>query len=200
MCITIDSIDNIYVANKSTPVIRKYSPDGKLLMAFTFKLPFKTGPVEIFLNDRGDEIRIVREDENPDQVQVSKEGKTTSVQRVKTTNRPRVGTSSIGVDSQQRIYIITKRRLLTEKERRATSIGWGFDMIDRRRVDYNIVESIDAKMIMVFSPGGKIIAETTLTTFCDSIYISNNRIFIIDGTLNQRILEYKMIFEKEEKT
>ena len=73
-------------------------------------------------------------------------------------------------------------------------------MIDRRRVDYNIVESIDAKMIMVFSPGGKIIAETTLTTFCDSIYISNNRIFIIDGTLNQRILEYKMIFEKEEKT
>jgi sugar lactone lactonase YvrE len=194
LCITIDSDDNIYAANKGTPVIRKYCPDGKLLMAFTFKLPFKTEPVEISLNDRGDEIKIVREDEDQEQVQVTKKGNTTSVQRVKMRGMPRVGTSAIGVDWQQRIYIMTRRRLLTEKERRATSIGWGFDKIDRSRVDYDIVENIDANMVMVFSPEGKIVAEAALTTFCDGIHVSGNRIFIIDGTLNQRVLEYRMHF------
>lgn len=194
LCFSIDKDDNIYAANKSTPVIRKYSPDGKLLMAVTYRLPLETAPVVISLNEQGNEIKIVREDEEQDQVQVTKKGKSVNFQSIKKKGKPRIGAGAIGVDSRQRIYIMTKKRLLTEKERRATSVGWSFERIDRSRVDYDIVENIDANMIMVFSPEGKVIAEATLTTFCNGIHVSGDRLFIIDGDLNQRVLEYRVHF------
>jgi len=62
------------------------------------------------------------------------------------------------------------------------------------------VEKNDFNHILVFDSNGKIIAESPMTTLCDDIYISNNRIFVIDGLCNQRILEYEMIFQKGSAT
>jgi len=63
-------------------------------------------------------------------------------------------------------------------------------------VDFDVVENIDVYRLLVFNPEGKVIAETPLTVICNGIYVHGNRIFIIDGSLNQRILEYEMSFEK----
>jgi hypothetical protein len=191
----MDDSNNIYAGNTSTPVIRKYSIGGRLLRAITFELPFETAPVEITLNSTGDEMKIVREDEKPDKVQVKKKGDSITIQGVKKKGKPRVGAGAIGTDRQKRIYIVTRRRLLTEKERQATRVGWSFEFMKRDRVDFDIVENIDVNMLLVFNPEGKIIAEAQLTTFCNGIHISGNRIFIVDGNLNQRILEYEMHFE-----
>ncbi|MCP5053280.1 MAG: hypothetical protein GY940_39305, partial [bacterium] len=52
----MDDDDNFYAANVRTPVIRKYSSEGRLLMAITFETPAKT-PSRITLNEAGDEIK-----------------------------------------------------------------------------------------------------------------------------------------------
>ncbi|MCP5107386.1 MAG: hypothetical protein GY950_28625, partial [bacterium] len=49
--------------------------------------------------------------------------------------------------------------------------------------------------ILVFSPQGKVIAESPVTKMCGKIIISGNRLFMTDASLNKRILEYEMQFE-----
>jgi len=193
---SLDGDDNIYAANKSTPLIRKYSPGGKLLLAITFELPFEIAPVEISLNSRGDEIKIVDSGEEPDKARVKKIGRGVSIQGVKRRGKPRVGVVGIGTDSKKRIYCVTRKRYPTEKEMSATAISGTQTRINRKRVDYNIVKNIDINRLLVFNHAGKVIAEAQLTTFCDGIQLSGNRIFIIDGLLNQRILEYRMSYEQ----
>lgn len=195
---TIDAEDNIYAINTRAPVIRKYSTEGRLLMVTTYELPFETMPVEISLNDKGDEIKIVREEEKAERVRPIKKGNTISLQRKKKKGKPKVGAGAIDIDTRQRIYIATKSRLLTEKERRATRTGWSPVSISRKNVDFDIVEKIDAVMLLVFDREGKIIAQAQLTTFCEGILISDDRIFILDGGLNQRVLEYRMHFENSD--
>lgn len=193
----IDENDNIYAANTLTPVIRKYSPEGTLSMAVTYDILYEIPPVEITLNPNGDEIKIVRADENMDKVQ-EKSGKSgMMVQRVKGKGKPKLGVCwAFGTDSLQRIYIVCRRRFLTEKEKRAAYILWSSNSVIRKDVDYDILDKIDdINRLVVFNPEGKVIAEAKLETFCDGIYISDNRLFVIDGYFNQRILEYKVHFE-----
>ncbi len=52
-----DQRDNIYIANMDTPIVRKYSSDGKMIVAFTYETPDKIRP-RISLNEKGDEIRL----------------------------------------------------------------------------------------------------------------------------------------------
>lgn len=184
----IDNNDNIYAANMYTPLIRKYSPDGKLLMAVTFKTPFKI-PGKITLNTRGDEIK--RKGGNMAVLQVERRGNITYTVK----DRVRV-VQAIGADSQERIYIVTRKRLLTDKEKRARVAMVTVESTYRGEVDFDIVENIDVNRLLVFNTEGKVIAEAPLTTFCDGIHVNGDHIFIIDGYLNQRVLEYEMHFEQ----
>lgn len=192
----IDHSDNIYAARKCAPVIRKYSSKGTLLLAITFALPFEIPPVVISLNQPKNEIEILESDSNRNQGEIKQNNKNITIQSVKKKGRRRVRVvEAIGTDSQERIYIVSRRRLLTEKENLATAISGTANGVIRERVDYDIIDNIDAFRLLVFNPNGRIIANTQLTTFCDGIYIFGNRIFIIDGLLNQRVLEYKIRFE-----
>ena len=87
------------------------------------------------------------------------------------------------------------RRLLTEKENSATAVSGSPGNLNRKKVNFDIVENIDVNRLLVFSPTGQVIAEAPLNTFCDTIYIKGDHLFIVDGRLNQRILEYQMKFE-----
>ena len=57
-------------------------------------------------------------------------------------------------------------------------------------------EEIEFDATSSFDPNGRIIAESPMTTLCDDIYIYDNRLFVIDGLCNQRILEYVMVFKE----
>jgi hypothetical protein len=193
----IDENDNIYAGNKKTPVIRKYSPDSRLLLAITFEVPFEIPPFEITLNSQGDEIKLEKA-ESGEKMKLQK-GKmnSVSIQRTARKGKRRVTIIfGIGIDSQKRIYIVTRRRPVTEKDRSAGAVIWTPHSIKRENVNFDTAKNIDAYRLLVFSPGGKVMAETQLTSFCEGIHIYGNRIFIVDGTLNQRILEYEMSFEK----
>lgn len=200
LIVTIDQSDNIYTANRCTPVIRQYSPEGALLLAITFTSSFEIPPVEITLNSRGDEIKINRKESNQEPVKTKVKGsgnrRSITIQSFKSKGTERVGIFyGIALDSQQRIYAVTRRRRLTEKEGGATAVSGSAAGYNRERVNYDIVRDIDINRLLVFNPEGKVIAEAQLTTFCDGIYVYGNRIFIVDALLNQRILEYEVQFE-----
>jgi hypothetical protein len=192
----IDNSDNIYAANICTPVIRKYSTDGRLLMAITIETPFEI-PVQIALNSRGNEIKRIEEGEDTEKVQVKGDKNSLTIQRIQKKDKQREAVFwSIATDSKKRIYIVTMRRHLTEKESKSSILIGNIDFFNRDRVDFDIVENIDVLRLLVFNPDGKVIAEAQMTTFCNGIHINGNRIFIFDGYLNQRILEYEMSFEE----
>ncbi len=193
---TVDEDNNLYAANMGTPVIRKYSNDGKLIRVITFDTPFDI-PVEITLNASGDEIERKEKIGSEDDVKITRSSRGVSIQYKENKEKRRYDICmGIQVDSQNRIFIVTRRRDLTEKEAYGTAISGTIAMLNRSRVNYDIVEKIDCNHILVFNSKGKIIAESPMTTLCDNIYIFKNIIFIIDALLNQRVLEYEMVFEK----
>jgi hypothetical protein len=190
---SIDGEDNIYAANRCTPVIRKYSPDGMLKRVITFEAPIEI-PGKIILNSKGNEIEKIGVDGDYRDTMRTRKKDGVAIQ---TSNRKRprpILFGGIGIDSDNRIYAVVRNRLLTEKESKATVITGTFAGINRKQVNYDIVENIDAYTLLVFDKTGKILSETSMNTFCEGIYIHEDRIFIIDGTLNQRILEYKMLW------
>jgi hypothetical protein len=197
----IDEEGNIYAANQGTPVIRKYSNDGKLIRVITFDTPFDI-PVEITLNSSEDEIERKENSGTEDNVKITRSNLGISIQNNKKENQWKFWTCmGIGIDSKNRIYIVKRRRILTEKEEYAKAVyGSLLSGINRSRVNYDIVEKNDFNHTLVFDSNGKIIAEAQLTTLCDDIYIHDNRIFVIDGVCNQRVMEYEISFSSKINT
>lgn len=193
----IDESDNFYAVNLFTPVIRKYSPDGKLLMASTFETPYEIRPAEITINADGSEIKIVRPEEKTGQTRIERKGDSVSIQRTGKKEKRKNGVCwAFETDSRQRIYVVTLKRLFTEEEKLAGGFVWGSNIIKRDIKDLDSVKNIDAFRLLVFDPDGKIVAEAQMTSLCNGIRISGDRIFVIDGFINQRILEYKMHFDQ----
>lgn len=192
LMIAMDDSDHFYVANKWTPVIRKYTPEGELQMAITFETPF---PVQdqVKLNSTKTEIEIIRTDKGVHtQLKKDRSGNMMTEKR----GKPKINIfNGIGIDSNNRIYIATPRRLASEKEMFATRISGGRDGLNRSLVDFKIVENIDLYRLLVFGQDGKIFAQAQFKGMCDDIYIHNDRLFIIDGLINQRILEFEMTFD-----
>jgi len=193
---TIDKNGYLYAANVRTPLIRKYSPEGKLLVAITFETPFKI-PVKISLNSIGDEIEIKGEVDKIDKEKVI--GMKGGIAIQSNTGGKKIKFAvcqAIATNSKKMIFIISDRRLRTEEEVLGMRIiGGPGNGINRAYVNYDIVKNIDLLQLLVFSPEGKIIAQTPMTTLSDDIKIYNNRLFVLDGYYNQRILECEMIFK-----
>jgi hypothetical protein len=190
---SIDSGDNFIAANVKTPVIRKYSSSGKLLTAITYETPFKL-PFKISLNDQGNEIERVGKLEEQT-VKITRKGASISM-AVKGRRKPST-CMALATDSQNRIYITTQKRLLTEEERKGGRIHTRGERIVRSDMNLEVLENKDLIRLLVFSPEGKIIAQAKITALFPQLYINGDRIFLIDGTYNQQIQEYKMIFKKE---
>jgi hypothetical protein len=192
----MDNDDNIYAANRHSPVIRKYAPDGTMKWAITFEPPFEI-PVKITLNDKGDEI-VKEGGWNRAERKVTRSGGSVIVQS-KTTAKTmkQVLCSHIDIDNSKRIYLVTSRKLWTLddiKKSPQIMVSPQFSKV------LNLEEVKDKKdthfRVLVFNSNGKVIAETPLTTYCDGMYINGDRLFIMDAFVNQRILEYQMTFDE----
>jgi len=193
-----DQHDNIYSANSNTPLIRKYSPDGKLLIAITFETPFKS-PIEISMNSAENEVNVKRERKITAKEKVNLPGKGVSIQINTNGKKNKVGIcQTIAVDSNDRIYIISQRRLLTKEEKlkgRVSILGGPQREIERKG-DFDFIrEMTDITQFLVFNSEGKIIAQSNKTMMGGNIHIFGNRLFFIDGKINQRILEYEISFK-----
>jgi hypothetical protein len=191
---TMDDNDNLYAANRGTPVIRKYSPDGRMVMAITYEPPLKIPPVEITLNNHGDEIKIKRSDDREEPMKIIKKGRTIRLER-----KSRVLVcQAIGVDSNENIYSLTIRRPVTKEERKACFAPFSLDRVIRKFINFDVIDKIkDLNQLLVFNPEGKIIAQSLLPNIGDTIHIKGNRLFVVDWAYHQRVLEYEMTIEDE---
>lgn len=189
----VDQDDYVYVANGWVPVIRKYSAGGRLKRVVTFETPFDI-PVKVQLNEKGDEI--VRLNDYGQQ-NIKTENKTSGVAiQIKKSKEKKYGVGvAMAIDEQKNIYQVSLRRVLTKEESKGTMISGNANKLNRSLLNYDVVENIDVNRVLVFNPQGKIIAAAPLTTFCDGIYVKGDRLFVVDGMFNQRVLEYRMIFK-----
>lgn len=184
-----DHHDNFLVGNHKTPIVRKYTLEGKLVTAFTFETPEKKRP-EIKLNEEGSEI--IRLDHLKNKTQVLKKGKGVIIKnKMKHKYNACI---AIGTDSRENIYVVSQKKPPEGKED-----GFGYIMlagdfatIDRSSLNYDALEKVAGVRLSVFNPQGKVIAVAMLKTFCNNILIQGERIFIIDGAFGQRILEYQI--------
>ena len=106
---------------------------------------------------------------------------------------------TIAVDKLRRLYVVSRRRRFTEDEERRGKDSYVLASqthIDRKHIDFELYENWDIYRLLVFSPDGKVVAETRLTKPCQKIYVLGNRLFLIDGTIFQHILEYEMSFKE----
>lgn len=195
----IDHSDHIYAANVKTPVIRKYSADGRLKRVITFEPPPKIPVnVKISLAPDGNEIMYDNgSDQGEERIKEKEGGATIQVKQDK--NKKYRMCHTIAVDRLKRLYVVSRRRLLTEEEKRRGKDSYvtaSPTRIDRKRINFELYENWDIYRLLVFSPGGKVVAETCLTKPCQKIYVHGNRLFLIDGTIFQHILEYEMSFKE----
>jgi hypothetical protein len=193
---TLDGSDNLVVTNILTPVVRIYNLDGAMTMAITYAPPFNI-PVKVGLNQKGDEIEIKRPDNlNALEHKVTRSGNAIAIQRVR--NRGIVAPcKGIGVDSENRIYIVATKRVRTPEELEkipAVSAGLNSVTVTERGLPFD--REMDHLKILVFSPHGKVIGEAPVTRELDRFIVSGNRIYMTDPVINKRIVEYEIQFEE----
>ena len=191
--ISLDGRDNIIVANASAPVIRIYNPEGEMTLAITYDTPFNL-PVEVNINKNGDEIEIKRP-ANWGASKLKKMGHSRGIafQRIRTRGILEPICKDIGIDAENRIYLLAlKRERTLEEFKKIPVIISGDDTFKVVKRDLPLDREMDHLRILVFDPRGNVIAEAPVTKECSEIIVSGNRLFITDPFFNKRILEYEI--------
>lgn len=94
--------------------------------------------------------------------------------------------AGLSIDDKDRVYFVAVTRPPKQSERFfLTDTGVKYP---KRAVSFNT----DRYRLLVFSPGGKIIAAKKLDVFCDNIYIFEDHLFIVDTYMGMIIYEYKV--------
>lgn len=193
----LDGNDNIIVTNKFTPVIRKYDLDGKLTMVITYDTPVKL-PVEVNLNKNGDEIEIKRKENwNASRDKVSRSSKGVVIEKVQRRGVFGAIGRSVGIDSENRIYVVTLKRDRTVEElRKIPDYHKNLNSFNKTVPNQTLTPETAYRKILVFSPQGKVIAEAPVTDELDQFIVIGNRLYITDPLFYKRILEYEIQFEE----
>ena len=98
----------------------------------------------------------------------------------------------MATDSQDRLYIMTKKRLLTPEEREKLTVrsqGNGLSVKVTQYPDPELSKTIESTRILVFDPTGKVIAETPIKGAASLFHINNDRLYLRSG------IEYNKIHE-----
>jgi hypothetical protein len=195
----LDSRDNVYVANRHAPVIRKYSPNGTLLSVITFETPFKIPNVTVQRTEDGEGVKIINEgkDLRRSKITQGKGGAVVSQEKTKGDNQWLFIILGMATDSQDRLYIMTKKRLLTPEESKkltTRSHGNGLSVKITKYPDPELSKTIENKRILVFDPTGKVIAETPIKGISSLFHINNDRLYLKSGVEYNKIHETHITF------
>lgn len=198
---TMDSQDNLYVANGHAPVIRKYSPDGTLVSVITFETPFKIPNVTVQRTHEGEGVKIINEgkDLRRSKVTPGKGGAVVSQEKIKGDNQWVLIISGMATDSQNHLYIMTKKRILTPEESKKLTVrsqGNGLSVKILNHPDPELYKTIESNRILVFNPTGTVIAETPIKGISSLFAINNDRLYLKSGTGYNKIHETHITLKK----
>ena len=176
---TIDRDDNTFVAFDFQNRIDKYSPAGELLLKIDRELNYDTTPPKPdkdnlnVSNTRGGRLVMMRE---PDMKLVS---------------------SGIAVDENNRIWILTARRQLNNKERINQNYNVNNDGAGNRTFAVTVsgntdVTKTDMFELEIFNEKGSLLGKIPLTQFADDIRIFGDRLYVLDKFRGMNFYEYKI--------
>ncbi len=163
LLIAIDKQAKVYFAYYATPFFQSISSKGEVLLSVTYEVPFPSDRVEM----RQNSITLLSAGEKRSNV-----------------------CSAIAVDDRNGdVFLVATTRPMNQNE-----IVWlvGDKEGNRRTVkskDYP--GSTDRFRLLVFNREGRVVAAKRLSVFCDSIYLYNERLFIIDSYREKKIYEYR---------
>lgn len=170
---TVDGKDNVYLAFPYQNRLEKYSPDGRLLWRADRELAYS-----LEVQDKGS---------------VERQAGGVSIRA------PRINRSSeaVAVDGRGRVWVVTLARQLKKEEQAALGVTMGMSTGGGRTIGYKVfgdtdLRKTDAYRLEVFDPEGVLLGGIPLDFFVDGIYISGDRLFLIDRLRGASVHEFRI--------
>lgn len=171
---TVDGAGRVHLAFPNQNRVEKYDPDGRLLWRADRELPYS-----MEVKDKG---------------QVSNEGSGRVSVRGPRLNRC---ASGIAVDGKGRVWVATLTRQLKEEEE--VGLGVSVSMTDGggRTIGYKVqgdtdLRETDAYKLEVFDAEGVLLGSLPLDFFVDGVFISGDRLFLLDKYRGVQFHEYRI--------
>jgi sugar lactone lactonase YvrE len=168
----VDGGGQVYFSFARRNAIEKYAADGKLLWRADRELNYSLKPKTKGKIERsGGGVSIT----SPDINDCSK---------------------GIAVDGARRVWVVTLDRQLKKEEHVGTSISVTSEG-GQRSMSYKVhgeveTRNTDAYKLEVFDPDGVLLGEIPLTHFVDGIFISGDRLFLLDKLRGCQFYEYRI--------
>lgn len=163
----------VYLAFLNQNRIDKYAADGRLLWRADRELPYDMG-----IKEKG---------------KIERTGSAVSV-RMPQLNRC---ASGVAVDAKGRVWVVTLSRQLAKEERAGTAITMTQGESGGRMMGYKAegnteLRTTDAYRLEVFDSEGVLLGSLPLDCFVDGIFISGDRLFLLDKLRGTQFREFRI--------
>ncbi len=171
---TVDGAGQVYLVFTVQNRIEKYTAEGKLLWRADRELPYSTE-----IKDKGE---------------LKRDGGNVSIREPELSRCA----SGIAVDAKGRVWVVTMTRQLKKEEQVGTSISMTMSSGGGRTIGYKPqgdgleLRTTDAYKLEIFDPDGVLLGSLPLDFFVDGIFISGDRLFLMDKYRGTQFKEYRI--------
>ena len=171
---TVDGAGQVYLVFPVQNRIEKYTADGRLLWRADRELPYS-----MEIKEKG---------------KVDRQGGGVSI-RMPQMNRC---ASGVAVDGKDRVWVVGMTRQLKKEEQVGTAVTMNMDSSGGRTIGYKVegegteLRKTDAYKLEVFDAEGVLLGSLPLDSFVDGIFISGDRLFLMDKFRGTQFKEYRI--------
>jgi sugar lactone lactonase YvrE len=171
---TVDGAGQVYLVFPVQNRIEKYAADGRLLWRADRELPYS-----MEIKEKG---------------KVDRQGGGMSI-RMPQMNRC---ASGVAVDGKGRVWVVGMTRQLKKEEQVGTAVTMNMDSSGGRTIGYQVqgegteLRRTDAYKLEVFDADGALLGSLPLDSFIDGVFISGDRLFLLDKFRGTQFKEYRI--------
>jgi len=166
---SLDKEGSIYAALKATPIIRKFSKEGKFLWEIQYEPPFKT-------------CHKITEDKNKCKLKLM-------------LSKSDMIVHGFCTDEHNRVYLVIKNKPINKEMKRIYSlISSTGGRIKTGRKATDEFDATDLFRLLVFNHLGDLINSKKMAVFCDQISIYKDHLYILDTYYSTHLYKYKINF------
>jgi sugar lactone lactonase YvrE len=172
--LTVDGAGQVYLVFPVQNRIEKYAADGRLLWRADRELPYS-----MEIKEKG---------------KIDRQGGGVSI-RMPEMNRC---ASGVAVDGKGRVWVVGMTRQLKKEEQVGTAVTMNMDSSGGRTIGYKVqgegteLRKTDAYKLEVFDADGALLGSLPLDGFVDGVFISGDRLFLMDKFRGTQFKEYRI--------
>jgi sugar lactone lactonase YvrE len=172
--LTVDGAGQVYLVFPVQNRIEKYAADGRLLWRADRELPYS-----MEIKEKG---------------KIDRQGGGVSI-RMPEMNRC---ASGVAVDGKGRVWVVGMTRQLRKEEQVGTAVSMTMDSSGGRTIGYKVqgegqeLRTTDAYRLEVYDAEGVLLGSLPLDFFVDGIFISGDRLFLMDKFRGTQFKEYRI--------